>query len=101
MKIKRSKRTIPPKKVIKKSIRTKYPFLLPELLRVKTAYGNWGGHLVSPDKKCSHKKFVDNNFWADLGCCPDCDNQCDRFLWFKKASKKDRLNDLRARNVRI
>lgn len=65
---------------------------------------NWGGFLVNPPKTCKFKRkcIEDNGIWVDLGCCQhNCKEQCDLYIWFKKAKSNERKEYLLKNNVII
>lgn len=61
---------------------------------------NWGGHLLNPPKDCKYR-FIDSDkgHWVDFGCCRLCENNCDRYNWFKEASNKERAIDWKMNGV--
>lgn len=103
-KTKRSQRKPPPMKKNKiiRSRRMKWPFLWPSQLEKRGCIQNLGGYLIAPPDTCTKRKsWEQKSIWVDLGNCINCEDKCSRLIWFEKASWRDRMNDLRSRNVRI
>lgn len=64
---------------------------------------NLGGHLIDPAERCPWQRTAnDGGVWTDLACCQAlCDNHCERYRWFKRASHRARIEDARERGARL
>jgi hypothetical protein len=65
--------------------------------RVKSLlFSPWGGCLIDPPSNCQHKFHPnppDGSTWVDIGNCQrhSCAKECSLFMWFQRATPKERL----------
>ena len=72
--------------------------------RIKPIMGriqNVGGHLINPPRECNYRRrYSDNAIWTDLSCCNVvCKEQCEKFLWYVRASTSMRVRYLKRNGV--